>query len=254
MEQPGPAMMSRTRSPPARSAVLSARPDPRSFRPCRCSGVDIVGAIWRGKISPTPCLEQLHGPARRQAKSCWGLSPLRRATSDTLAPGFRLSSTMRALSSARPSAAPPGPRDQLDPPHIRDGAALAVIGRSLVSVRLSLWSKSIAHGLALSHARATPKCGVGAPLTIDNPEAEARRYGATTLRSWRRTSEKIGSAATYERRDAVSGPKPAVFDPMRTFGPVKDPKPQYRLWSDSTRRIWLRPVPRANPLVTPASR
>ena len=37
---------------------------------------------------------------RRQPNNCCGLSPCRRATSDTLAPGFRLSTTIRALSSA----------------------------------------------------------------------------------------------------------------------------------------------------------
>src|SRR5262249_31509470 len=37
--------------------------------------------------------------ARRHAKSCCGLSPCRRATSDTLASGSKLSNTMRTLSS-----------------------------------------------------------------------------------------------------------------------------------------------------------
>jgi hypothetical protein len=36
---------------------------------------------------------------RRHAKSCCGESPLRRATSETLAPGLKLSITMRAFSS-----------------------------------------------------------------------------------------------------------------------------------------------------------
>jgi hypothetical protein len=37
--------------------------------------------------------------SRRQPKSCCGLSPFRRATYETLAPGFKLSTRMRAFSS-----------------------------------------------------------------------------------------------------------------------------------------------------------
>jgi hypothetical protein len=48
-------------------------------------------------------------PSRRQPNNCWGVSPCRRATTDTAAPASSLSATIRALSSTVQRRRPPPP-------------------------------------------------------------------------------------------------------------------------------------------------
>ncbi len=60
-----------------------------------CLGSCGVGAVPAASLSTS---RNSNRASRRHAKSCCGESPLRRATSDTLVPGAKLSTTMRALS------------------------------------------------------------------------------------------------------------------------------------------------------------
>jgi ABC-type sugar transport system ATPase subunit len=112
--------------------------------------------------------------SRRQPNSCCGLSPCRRATSDTLAPGPRLSTTMRALSSSDHRRRRPVP--VISSIRRTDATASSVPPSGLLSTLCSsVWSNRslMARHQATDHA--PPKCGVRAPLTQEHPRPRPRR-------------------------------------------------------------------------------
>ena len=92
--------MMRTTAPPI---AISIVPESAAAR-CEVAvgkgdaGAAITTGANTGAVSPISgdcaCGAGLASASRRQANSCWGLSPLRRATSETLAPGSRLSTTI----------------------------------------------------------------------------------------------------------------------------------------------------------------
>ncbi len=102
---------------------------------------------------------------RRQPNNCCGESPLLRATSDTFAPGFRLSMTRRALSSSDRRRRRPVPvissirRTAVTP-------ASAFASAFVSNVCSSVWSNRSLMARHQATAVAGAKCGGRAPLTI----------------------------------------------------------------------------------------
>jgi len=139
--------------------------DPRGFN------LPLLGRGHRhgsGAASPAGAVPTASRACRRQPNNCCGLSPCRRATSDTLAPGFRLSTTMRALSSADHCRRRPVPvissirRTVVTPPSALSAGLLSSVcsNRSLIARHQAT-------------TRARPKRGVGVPLTL---KRQAQHY------------------------------------------------------------------------------
>jgi hypothetical protein len=108
--------------------------------------------------------------SRRHPNNCCGLSPWRRATSDTLTPPARLSTTMRALSSLDHRRRRPMPvissirRTSETPPPAP--AAL------LPSLRSSVMSKSSLMDRHYATTRTPPKRGNEAPLSLNRQDGD----------------------------------------------------------------------------------
>ena len=131
----------------ANAGVSSPLPDSRVCRPvlrCRGAGKSSVrswprvGAFIEQRMGrSTPCEELLGAQPVAPSHLRHGRARLQALLHDA------------GLVVTRPSAAPPGARDQLDPPHVRD----AVAGLIAVACKLTLklMVKMIAHGLALRH-------------------------------------------------------------------------------------------------------
>jgi hypothetical protein len=113
--------------------------------------------------------------SRRQANNCCGLSPLRRATSETLAPRSRLSTTMRALSARdhrrrRPEPVISSIRRTSDTPAAAQSPLLS-------SLRSSVMSKGSLIRPHYAAAKAQAKCGVAIPLTLHRAGVVAAHDG-----------------------------------------------------------------------------
>ena len=106
----------------------------------------------RPACSPRACISSR--ACRRQPNSCCGLSPCRRATSDTLAPGLRLSTKMRALSSSDHCRRRPVPVISSSRRTVVTSPASAGLAFKRMLKRMV---KSIAHGPASSHSPSPPE-------------------------------------------------------------------------------------------------
>ena len=145
----------------AKACASSQIPGEDNCLPCRRRGVAFATDRIAGAVLPTSWYEPL--ASRRHANNCWGLSPWRRATSDTLTPSSRLSTTMRALSSLDHRRRRPAPVIS----SIRRTAVALPSRRSalLSSLRSSVMSKSSLMGRHYATTRTLPKCGNERPLT-----------------------------------------------------------------------------------------
>src|SRR6266404_5952250 len=142
------------------SGVGFGRPLPRRGR-----GAGFAADPSPGAAPPPSCSKAR--ASRRHANNCCGLSPWRRATSDTLTPPVRLSTTMRALSSLdhrrrRPMPVISSIRRTSETPPPAPAALLS-------SLRSSLMSKSSLMGRHYATTPTPPKRGNEAPLTMASP-------------------------------------------------------------------------------------
>ena len=132
--------------------------------------------------------------ARRQPNSCCGLSPCRRATSDTFAPGARLYRTIWVLASVDHRRRRPLPVIS----SIRRTSPASPGSFPLgSSVRSSVWSNRSFMPRHHATAGANTKCGAETPLTHD----PSFRYGMAA-RDWcaggrARTSRELEAFAKY---------------------------------------------------------
>src|SRR6266436_3749260 len=148
-----------TRSADARSPAGNLDPPPLRAH------AGPAGSRARASASSTGS-EMRARASRRQPNSCCGLSPCRRATSDTLAPGLRLSTTMRALSSSDHRRRRPVP--VISSMRRTDVTASSPPSSGLLSsVCSSVWSNRSLMARHQATDRASPECGAGAPLTLN---------------------------------------------------------------------------------------
>ena len=134
----------------ARSAGERSPPGALDLRRSRrvSAGEDRSGG-GASEVSACPAISAR--ASRRQPNSCCGLRPLRRATSETFAPGLRTLDNNAGFLVVRPPSASALASDQLNPPHRRDGIIGAVGGLRFERM-LKHMVKSIAHGPASSHS------------------------------------------------------------------------------------------------------
>ena len=144
----------RTLTPPISSSIGAI--GAACCRRRRC--VDASSTIAGTKLGPASSLRLR--ASRRQPNNCCGVSPCRRATTDTDAPASSVSSTIRALSSTVQRRRPPAP---VINSMRRTGCSGSSVGSSLDTSR-SPFSHQDQH-----HHRSGPrqKGGLRTPLTMN---------------------------------------------------------------------------------------
>jgi hypothetical protein len=122
-------------------------------------------------------------PSRRQPNNCWGVSPCRRATTDTAAPASSLSATIRALSSTVQRRRPPPP--------------------VITSMRRT-WRSGSSVGSSLDTSRSQPHSRIS---TITDQETRKKPASKLRLRTRRRgyvCSERLKPTSSFREKQERS--------------------------------------------------
>ena len=169
-----------------------------------------------------PAQKCAHAPSRRQPNSCCGLSPCRRATSDTLAPGVRLSTTMRALSSSDHRRRRPVP--VISSIRRTDATASSPPRRACFQAYAQAYGQIDRSWPGIKPRIGLPKCGDRAPLTVEPCE---RSLDNPSTRQNLETFRGIGSF------DDFKGPGPefrqGVLELVARIGAVSEDVAQPRI-------------------------